>query len=321
MAWSDPALLRPTRTRPRRPARRHARTRDRCPAIPRPAGGPRYSRGVIFKRVGDGRPYPDHGLSSRAWAAVPPRQVRLDELVTTKDTLQLAALLDEDSTFYGDLFAHVVEWRGRVLPRGRPAPGAARGAAAAPRPARPRAHRGGLTRARAPRSAPRHASACCSLLLVVGAAWGWSPLHRAVPRQGRRTGLRGPQRPEGREGLLLPGRRSASSTPATAPGLAGRTMELFTDRGFQPGRERQRPRRTRRSPVVPGLDHRPRRTRRPAWWPASSGARHSVVSSTAASAPGSTVVVGDGFRGLGPGDGDFVRAPQRYADLRPPGGR
>jgi Arc/MetJ family transcription regulator len=67
---------------------------------------------VIFKRVGDGRPYPDHEMSSRAWAAVPPRQVRLDQLVTTKDTLQLATLLDEDSTFYGDLFAHVVEWRG-----------------------------------------------------------------------------------------------------------------------------------------------------------------------------------------------------------------
>jgi Arc/MetJ family transcription regulator len=69
---------------------------------------------VIFKRVGDGRPYPDHETSSRAWAAVPPRQVRLDQLVTTKDTLQLAALLDEDSTFYGDLFAHVVEWRGEL---------------------------------------------------------------------------------------------------------------------------------------------------------------------------------------------------------------
>jgi Arc/MetJ family transcription regulator len=68
--------------------------------------------GVIFKRVGEGRPYPEHGLTSKAWAAVPPRQVRLDDLVTTKDTLQLAALLDEDSTFYGDLFAHVVEWRG-----------------------------------------------------------------------------------------------------------------------------------------------------------------------------------------------------------------
>ena len=67
---------------------------------------------VIFKRVSDGRPYPEHGLRTRDWAQVAPRQVRLDELVTTKDTLQLAALLDEDSTFYGDLFAHVVEWRG-----------------------------------------------------------------------------------------------------------------------------------------------------------------------------------------------------------------
>ncbi|GAA0983002.1 hypothetical protein ENKNEFLB_00359 [Nocardioides aquaticus] len=66
---------------------------------------------MIFKRVGEGRPYPDHGLTSRSWASVPPRQVRLDELVTIKDTLQLATLLDEDSTFYGDLFAHVVAWR------------------------------------------------------------------------------------------------------------------------------------------------------------------------------------------------------------------
>jgi len=69
---------------------------------------------VIFKRVGSERPYPDHGLSPRQWAAVPPRQVRLDELVTTKDTLQLNALLDEDSTFFGDLFAHVVEFDGEL---------------------------------------------------------------------------------------------------------------------------------------------------------------------------------------------------------------
>jgi Arc/MetJ family transcription regulator len=68
---------------------------------------------VIFKAVGDSRPYPDHGLTTpRDWADVPPRQVRLDELVTTKRTLDLDALLGEDSTFYGDLFAHVVEWRG-----------------------------------------------------------------------------------------------------------------------------------------------------------------------------------------------------------------
>ncbi len=65
---------------------------------------------MIFKRVGEGKPYPAHGLTSGSWAAVPPRQVRLDELVTVKDTLQLATLLDEDSTFYGDLFAHVVAW-------------------------------------------------------------------------------------------------------------------------------------------------------------------------------------------------------------------
>ena len=74
----------------------------------------RYDPSGIFKRVGQGRPYPDHGMSSRDWAALPPRQVRLDELVTTKDTLQLDALLDEDSTFYGDLFAHVVEWEGEL---------------------------------------------------------------------------------------------------------------------------------------------------------------------------------------------------------------
>lgn len=69
---------------------------------------------MIFKRVGHDRPYPDHGLSSRDWAALPPRQVRLDQLVTVKDTLRLATLLDEDSTFFGDLFAHVVQWHGEL---------------------------------------------------------------------------------------------------------------------------------------------------------------------------------------------------------------
>ncbi|HLS13390.1 MAG TPA: type II toxin-antitoxin system VapB family antitoxin [Beutenbergiaceae bacterium] len=68
---------------------------------------------MIFKAVGDARPYPDHGFSTpKHWAEIPPRQVRLDELVTTKATLDLHSLLAEDSTFYGDLFAHVVQWRG-----------------------------------------------------------------------------------------------------------------------------------------------------------------------------------------------------------------
>ncbi|MGL5928381.1 MAG: type II toxin-antitoxin system VapB family antitoxin [Dermatophilaceae bacterium] len=65
---------------------------------------------MIFKAVGDDRPYPDHGYTARQWSDVPPRLVRLDELVTTKRELDLRMLLSEDSTFYGDLFAHVVEW-------------------------------------------------------------------------------------------------------------------------------------------------------------------------------------------------------------------
>ena len=67
---------------------------------------------MIFKRVGEGRPYPEHGMRQRDWAALPPRQIRLDQLITTKDPLDLETLLAEDSTFYGDLFAHVVEWNG-----------------------------------------------------------------------------------------------------------------------------------------------------------------------------------------------------------------
>jgi Arc/MetJ family transcription regulator len=64
--------------------------------------------------VRDGRPYPDHGFSTRDWAMIPPRQVRLDTLVTTRRELALDALLAEDSTFYGDLFPHAVQWHGET---------------------------------------------------------------------------------------------------------------------------------------------------------------------------------------------------------------
>jgi Arc/MetJ family transcription regulator len=69
---------------------------------------------MIFKDVRDGRPYPEHGLSMRDWARIPPRQIRMDELITTKRELRLDALLDEDSTFYGDLFGHAVRWEGQL---------------------------------------------------------------------------------------------------------------------------------------------------------------------------------------------------------------
>jgi Arc/MetJ family transcription regulator len=69
---------------------------------------------VIFKAVRDGRPYPDHGLSPRDWANIPPRRIRLGELITTKKDLALDQLLADDSTFYGDLFPHAVQWRGEL---------------------------------------------------------------------------------------------------------------------------------------------------------------------------------------------------------------
>ncbi|NED99264.1 type II toxin-antitoxin system VapB family antitoxin [Phytoactinopolyspora halotolerans] len=67
---------------------------------------------MIFKRVGEGRPYPDHDTTLREWAELSPRLLRLDELVTVKRTLDLETLLAKDSTFFGDLFPHVVEWEG-----------------------------------------------------------------------------------------------------------------------------------------------------------------------------------------------------------------
>lgn len=69
---------------------------------------------MIFKTVQDGRPYPAHDLTLRQWAQVAPRQVRLDQLVTTKRQLALDVVLDDDSTFYGDLFPHVVQWQGEL---------------------------------------------------------------------------------------------------------------------------------------------------------------------------------------------------------------
>lgn len=70
------------------------------------------SGGHIFKGVLDARPYPEHATRGRDWAAIPPRLVQLDELITTKRQLDIDRLFAEDSTFYGDLFCHVVAWRG-----------------------------------------------------------------------------------------------------------------------------------------------------------------------------------------------------------------
>lgn len=65
---------------------------------------------MIFKKVGTHQPYPQHGLSHSDWGNIPPQQVRLDWLTTTQKTLDLETLLAEDSTYFGDLFPHVVKW-------------------------------------------------------------------------------------------------------------------------------------------------------------------------------------------------------------------
>ena len=39
---------------------------------------------------------------------------QLSDLVTTKRNLDLESLLEDDSTFYGDLFAHVVAYQGEL---------------------------------------------------------------------------------------------------------------------------------------------------------------------------------------------------------------
>ena len=69
---------------------------------------------VIFKAVGDHKPYPEHGLEQWQWGELAPTQVRLDQLVTIKRELDLETLFADDSTFFGDLFAHVVQWRGTL---------------------------------------------------------------------------------------------------------------------------------------------------------------------------------------------------------------
>ena len=51
---------------------------------------------VIFKGVLDGKPYPNHNLTYRQWAQIPPRQIRLDELVLWETQTACAVLRRRD---------------------------------------------------------------------------------------------------------------------------------------------------------------------------------------------------------------------------------
>jgi Arc/MetJ family transcription regulator len=75
---------------------------------------PLASGGNVFRGVLSARPYPIPQAEHRDWVQIPPRQVRLDELITVKAELRLDVLLADDSTFFADLFCHVVEWQGEL---------------------------------------------------------------------------------------------------------------------------------------------------------------------------------------------------------------
>src|SRR3954464_1024626 len=74
---------------------------------PRPGGS-------AFKGVLDRRPHPAPAIGQGGGAAIPPRVVRLADLITTKDVLRLDVLLADDSTFFGDLCGRVVRWHGEL---------------------------------------------------------------------------------------------------------------------------------------------------------------------------------------------------------------
>ncbi|MEI6404685.1 MAG: type II toxin-antitoxin system VapB family antitoxin [Actinomycetes bacterium] len=69
---------------------------------------------MIFKSVLDTRPYPEPTLTGEQWGELAPRQIRLADLSTIRSTLDLNALLASDSTFFGDIFAHVIRYKGSL---------------------------------------------------------------------------------------------------------------------------------------------------------------------------------------------------------------
>jgi len=68
----------------------------------------------VFRGVLSARPYPAPEFSHRDWLQVPPRLVKLADLITIKAELRLDVLLADDSTFFADLFCHVIEWQGEL---------------------------------------------------------------------------------------------------------------------------------------------------------------------------------------------------------------
>jgi len=151
------------------------------------------------------------------------------------------------------------------------------------------------------------------LLLVVGAAWGWSALTAPFPGKADAPVCESRSIQKGEK--VFPSQVVVSVYNAgERAGLAGRTMSLFTDRGFHPGESGNAPRNAKVK-VVQVWTTDPKN---PAVQLVVSQLRpaHTVVRHRALGA-GITVVVGDRFPGLGKKK-PFVRAAGATQICAPP---
>ena len=133
------------------------------------------------------------------------------------------------------------------------------------------------------------------LMLLVGAVWGWSALTAPFPGKADAPVCEATTVSKGAK--VFPTQVVVSVFNAgRRVGLAGRTMSLLADRGFREGESGNAP----RSSKVPVAQVWTTQPHNPAVLLVARqlGPRHSVVKHKPLGA-GVTVVVGDGFRGLG----------------------
>lgn len=63
--------------------------------------------------IGTARPYPETGITTAQWRALPVVEVEWARLTTTQDQLDLATVIDPERVREGgDAFPHVVSYRG-----------------------------------------------------------------------------------------------------------------------------------------------------------------------------------------------------------------
>ncbi|NYD43668.1 LytR C-terminal domain-containing protein [Nocardioides panaciterrulae] len=152
------------------------------------------------------------------------------------------------------------------------------------------------------------------LLLLGGAVWGWSALTAPFPGKADAPICENTAVKKGAK--VFPTQVVVSVYNAgERAGLAGRTMTMLTDRGFREGESGNAPRGGKKVPVVQVWTTHPHN---PAVQLVARqlGPRHSVVKHKPLGA-GVTVVVGDGFRGLGHKT-RFVRARGNAEICSPP---